>query len=452
MKLLRTHNQHPTTTSLICTHPPIKQHKIKATNQRETIHFNLPNSLNKSEHTPMMSSTTTTTAPKRRPSSSWKELLFRSTIYHRHEARRAQTLLRQGDTRPAFLRVLAPRAILVAAPTVETPPTTTAAAAQPPVLFEDSNVFTLHDVPSLSSATDTSSGSCSLNYYNNSVQTRTSVSSTVLAAVTGAVFSEVAYGARCLRQASPFTNAAATSTTAQPRPQVLLLASTTASATTSEYAATFMLQQQPQQSFAVGRQLSSSSSPLWQGLSYAQLVRRAAPVALLFGVKSTVEQQILQSTATSTTGAISVLSAAVAGAVLGGCRSLVTMKPSTSFATVGRHVAGATLYFSTYEGIQYACRRHALLRNSSSSSSESTTSSWNPWTTITAGALAGVVYESILLCGSHVLAQHQPVATTAAAPHRLLATAVVVRAAPSHALLFLGYEATRQLVSAKYVC
>jgi len=59
--------------------------------------------------------------------------------------------------------------------------------------------------------------------------------------------------------------------------------------------------------------------------------------------------------------------------------------------------------------------------------------SFNPFATAAAGATAGVVYDAVRVCQT-------------TKPTQSLAT-IMLRSAPSHALLFLGYEATLRLVS-----
>lgn len=107
----------------------------------------------------------------------------------------------------------------------------------------------------------------------------------------------------------------------------------------------------------------------------------------------------------------------MAGGVLGSIRCLV---PSTRGSVVGREMAGATLYFTVYDAAKH------LLANGQ-------VDSFNPFVTATAGAAAGVVYDTVRVC-------------QISQPTRSLAN-IMVRSAPSHALLFLGYEATLRLVS-----
>ena len=348
-------------------------------------------------------------APRRQPG--LKELMFRSTIYNRHEARRAQTLLRKNDPRPAWLRVLVPSGAAAAIAAVEQKSTASSTLATPqqqqqqqPVMVQDESVFSLHH-----GATEANMTSVQRQQQRHPLPS--SPSTAALAAAAGAVFSEAMYGARCLRQASPF----ATAVSRVPTAHVTV---------NPEHAALTV-----QHTWRLVPQQGSSTLGT---VSHAQLLSRAAPVALLFGTKTAAEHVVLQNDQATPPAAISILSAAAAGTVLGSLRCVFLSNPAVAMTVVGREVAGATLYFSAYDGARYLLVRggnmdhHAL----------------HPVATATAGALAGVVYDSVRVCRQLPLTA---AATTTTTTTRSLAD-VVVRSAPSHALLFLGYEATRRLV------
>lgn len=315
-----------------------------------------------------------------------KEIMFRSTIYNRHEARRAKTLLNKDDTRPALLRVLAPRTPSAAtrrskAPSVE--------SYVQPVMIQEESVFTLHDTPNANAAT---------------LPRQSSVATSVMASIFGAVFSEAVYGARCLSAASPF---ASSRIAVVGPPQVVVH---------PEYA-TLMMQQQSMLSAPQAR------PGFFQGLSHAQLASRAAPVAVLFGVKSSMEHLLTSDTNKAPPAAISILSAAAAGGFLGGLRSVIPSRlSSTGLSVMGREMTGATLYFTAYDGV-----KHILVNKQDRAA-------LNPLATILAGALAGVVYDTVRYLGQYAV--DAPLAPTQS---RSIAT-LVLRSAPSHALLFLGYE------------
>mmetsp|Transcript_7497 Transcript_7497/g.14651 ORF Transcript_7497/g.14651 Transcript_7497/m.14651 type:complete len:347 (-) Transcript_7497:122-1162(-) len=325
-----------------------------------------------------------TAKPRKR--ASIKDLLFRSTIYNRHEARRAKTLLRKGDTRPALLRILGPPAAVTtvasaSAQKITSPTQQSEASQQPDVAtpFEDESIFTVYNANA-----------------DKPKQRPSSVSSSVMAASVGAAFSEAVYGARCLSQASPFVASRGVAASMwQPR---LVMNPGQAS----------LMMMMPETT------AMKSSVPPFPGVTKVQMAGRAAPMALLFGVKSSVEH--LLSSDAAPPSAISILSSAVAGGILGSFRSLV---PVAGSSAVGREVAGATLYFTVYDAT-----KHMLVKDQDS---------FNPFATAAAGASAGVVYDAVRVC-------------QITKPAQSLA-AVMVRSAPSHALLFLGYEATLRLVS-----
>lgn len=277
---------------------------------------------------------------------------------------------------------------------------------------------------------------------------QTSVMASMVAASVGAVLSEAAYGASCLQQASsPFASPRVTRTVpGQPR-VVVSDTSLMLQHTTKRSAPQFLFQ-------------GSTTG----GLSNIQLASRAAPFALLFGVKSSMEHLLINNSSSSNdhgkkitppAAAISILASATAGSVLGGLRSVVniTSRPSmTGSSVVGREIAGATLYFTVYDSV-----RHVLVNGNKSSINndqqqhqqlKGASTALNPLATIAAGAVAGVLYDGIRICGQTAgKTSPSTLATSAAVPVPSFAT-VAIRAAPSHALLFLGYEATLRLVAA----
>ena len=334
----------------------------------------------------------TTAAPRKRLAI--KDLMFRSTIYNRHEARRAKTLLRKGDTRPALLRILGPPAAMAAAASasaqnITVPPQQSEVVQQPfmTTAFEDDSVFSLYDANA-----------------DKPIQRPSSVFSSVIGATVGAAFSEAVYGARCLSQASPFAASRdMAATMGQPR---LVM--------NPEQASLMMMMMPETTATRPSASATAASSGMFQGVTKTQLASRAAPMALLFGVKSSVDHMLSSDAAPP--AAISILSSAVAGGVLGSIRSLV---PIAGSSAVGREVAGVTLYFTVYDAT-----KHLLAKDQES---------FNPFATAAAGAAAGVVYDAVRVC-------------QITKPTQSLAN-IMVRSAPSHALLFLGYEATLRLVS-----
>lgn len=344
-------------------------------------------------------------------------MMFRSTVYNRHEARRAKTLLRKGDRRPALLRVLGPPAGVTAALVVNSK---TSSSTRTKVLNQqldlqqqqqphfasddDDSIFTKDDMPGSKTHQDTS---------------RSSVMASMMAASFGAALSETVYGARCLRKSSPFASSRVT-VAGQPRIVMTEYASPMLQHTTRS------VTQQPGASPVGG---------LFQGVSNAQLASRAAPFALLFGVKSAMEH-LLCDAKKSPPAAISILSSATAGCAMGGLRSIAAYRmKSAGSSIVGREVAGATLYFSLYDGVKY------LLVN------EKERNALNPLATIVAGSLAGVVYDTVRAYGQQVTAIIGEAAVPLANAQTRSLASLAVRSAPSHALLFVGFEATLRLVS-----
>jgi hypothetical protein len=337
------------------------------------------------------------------------ELMTRSTIYHRHEARRAKTLLRKDDPRPALLRVFGGAPVL--APVLEAAATV---AQVPEVMgtefrveqsfsadFEDHTVFTFQDTTSSTDAP------------HNHAPVPITPGKSVLAAAIGAVLVETIYGARSLQQASPFAPSRVAAATVS-QPQLVL----------NPESASLMLVQRPLHTIS-----STVRNVLSPSISVAQMASRAAPVALLFGTKSSVDQVLTSGSRTaSPPAALAILSSATAGGVLGCLRSLVPGRLASSSSTVvGREVMGATLYFGAYDGL-----KHLLVQPQHRAQ-------WNPLVTAVAGSLAGVCYESVRLCNQQAALQQWAVPQA-----RSLAT-VATRAAPSHALLFLGYEGALRL-------
>jgi hypothetical protein len=126
-----------------------------------------------------------------------------------------------------------------------------------------------------------------------------------------------------------------------------------------------------------------------------QIALAASSTSILFGTKVWMDEQ--QSS--------SLLSSACAGALAG-----LLNAPSASL--LARHVVAATLYFSVYE----RCKQETTGNNS-------------PLGIATAGALAGCVHAAVLT-------------NTQLGWWRCLPA--IMRAAPTHALIFTGYETMKQ--------
>jgi hypothetical protein len=178
----------------------------------------------------------------------------------------------------------------------------------------------------------------------------------------------------------------------------------------------------------------------FQGLSQAQLLSRAAPVAVLFGVKSAVEHMLTKDTTKTPLVAISIIASAVGGGFLGALRALLpSSMHSSGSSIIGREMAGATLYFTTYAGV----KNLFMLKKTDPKDDNSL----NPLATMTAGAVAGLMYD-----GVRSSSQFTNLETPLTRVQTRSIMHFLMRSAPSHALLFLGYEATLRLFSSGKAC
>lgn len=148
--------------------------------------------------------------------------------------------------------------------------------------------------------------------------------------------------------------------------------------------------------------------PLFNTISYAQAISAALPVTLLFTTKAVVENVFGGKQRENSLSTVSIAASAVAGGALALARSAMP-GPRIHWAP---QVLGATLYFSIYE----TC----VSQNEQP----------NKLAVAAAGALSGVVYEAV---------------RRSAAAHGTLNGLMALRAAPAHALIFVGYETTQDL-------
>jgi len=326
------------------------------------------------------------------------KLMSQSTIYNRNMARRRITATLQDDPRPPAIRVMSGLPVFRAIfpPYV---PKVNARLSSPPVseptpsdinmLLENGDICTFHSVTSSSRPT------------RNGRLLPIAASSVV-----GGILSE-------LYRCKGLTATRASATTISPFSGRLIVLA------------------------PAGLQLVGWHQPLpvptpWRAMPV--VLPGAVHMSLLFTMKEVIaghlELQELSPSYQPVT-MTTLVSSTIAGAFVSVVRAL--QPPQDSFLTAslspsrGRQVLGATAYFTTYEALK------AMLNPLPAHSGE--TRQQTPWTTIAlAGAVAGSVYESILL-------QSRSVGITSRWSQ------VVCRAAPTHALMFLGYEATRDVLT-----
>jgi hypothetical protein len=184
--------------------------------------------------------------------------------------------------------------------------------------------------------------------------------------------------------------------------------------------------------FLQGRHVASPPTlfPSFQ-VSTSQIAARALSTSFLFGTKALVEHSLSQPINDGISLA-SLVSSAVAGGTLGLSKTL-----TGSQVVWGREILGATMYFTSYETVK------SMLHTQQGSDHNA----HQPVkiAIATAGAVAGILYETVRMYGATAtsLRSLQPYAV----PQVQSLASIALRAAPAHALLFLGYETTQSLLA-----
>lgn len=318
----------------------------------------------------------TTTEPNRRISI--RQMATRSTIYNRHEARRARTLALKDDPRHPLVRVMSglPLTNLIV------PPYEPQQFVAPTKAVVDID-FTESEEDAFSRYTEEKQPKTS---------NRPSFLSVGIAAASGCILSELFIG-KGSALASPF-------------------ASNTAQVTARQVVPVF----HEGGAAALASIRGTIKTPISAGISISQLVRPAASAFFLFGSKAAVEQYLIDDV---TEPFVTAAAAGSAGIVQALSKTFIGQRVAFS-----REVASITVYFSAYEGV-----KHLLNRDSCEKPSMITVA--------VSGAIAGAT--SVCIRGGNVSSAATRMMPFAQASTQRLSLAAL-RAAPYHALLFVGYE------------
>jgi hypothetical protein len=343
-------------------------------------------------------------ATNKRQRKSLTELMSQSTIYQRNESRRSKTLALKDDPRPAAVRVLSGLPgfrifIRPYQPAVKAMVGASIAAVPTALLFSQEDVFTAHRSDNDANP-DTVASSLA------------GIAAVGFAAGVGGAFSELLSGRSAAKPFSPFS-IGPTQTRAGITAPVFYQGGAASIA------------------FLQGRQVASHPTmiPSFQ-VSKSQIATRALSTSFLFGTKALVERS-LGLPINDGISLASVVSSGVAGGAVG------LFKTMTGSRVVwGREILGATMYFTSYESVK------SMLRTPIPQGSDKKTSKI---AIATAGAVAGILYETVRIYGvtATSLRSLQPYAV----PQAQSLVPIALRAAPAHALLFLGYETTLSLLT-----
>jgi hypothetical protein len=310
------------------------------------------------------------------------DLMTKSTIYERNEARRTRTLAKISDPRPAPVRVLSglPGFSIIFPPyqpTVNRPVTPRSS------VFEATTTFKLHPT------TETTDTTSSVSSPSGAV----SLAAIISAAATGGVLSETFFGRRP-SPGSPFSVSPSTTKHGIP------------------------VFQEGGGAAVLAMIRSRVRAPAPSGvIPISQVAGRAISVSFLFGTKAAVER-----TLNAETPLVSILASGTAGVAHTVSRALVGEK-----VVFGREVAATTAYFSAYEAVKY------LVDGNETPSK---------LTVATAGSIAGAVSVLVRGTAKNIRGSFSPLA---GGSQRLGLAAF--RAAPAHAVLFLGYETALQMLA-----
>jgi hypothetical protein len=332
------------------------------------------------------------------------QLMSQSTIHRRNEVRQAKTFALKDDPRPAAVRVLSGLPgfrmfIHPYQPVVNSAVRNSVAAVPAAVEFSQQDVFTAHRSE------------------NANLDTKASwLSSTAavgFAAGIGGAFSELLSGRSAARPFSPFSVGPTQARSGITAPVL------------HQGGAASMI-------FLQGRHVASPSTifPSFQ-VSTSQIAARALSASFLFGTKALVEHS-LGKPINDGISLASVVSSGVAGGALGLSKIL-----TGSQVVWGREIFGATVYFTSYETVK------SMLHTPQDSGDRAHEP--GKIAIATAGAVAGILYETVRIYGvtATSLRSLQPYAV----PQAQSLASIALRAAPAHALLFLGYETTLSLLA-----
>ena len=324
-------------------------------------------------------------APKR----NFPNFMKQSTIYRRHEARLARTYALRDDPRPAFVRVLSGlpgfRMIL-------------------PLCIPNDGEATRERLTPATTGRETDG-----NYSSD----------TLIATTTSSGFTNDVLATRAMSTSL---------TSLQPAFQAML--STAVCGGTAEFI--FGSAMHSSTPFRGGRHVYS---PFFaqQGNSFAvhllrenhfstpsvtgrQIALAAFSTSLLFGTKIYLDEQLPQQSP--------AFSSSCAGAAVGALQVVRTPLSMiyAQYFVLGRHILAANLYFAAYEGFKnYGDNKSDVSR----------------LRIATAGALAGCVQATFFTM----------IATVGVNGNMWQCLPALVRAAPTHALIFSGYEAMKQCIN-----
>ena len=343
-----------------------------------------------------------TLATNKRQRKSLTELMSQSTIYQRNESRRAKTLALKDDPRPAAVRVLSGLPgfrifIRPYQPVVKAMVGATVAAVPTAQVFSQEDVFTAHRSDNDGNP-DTLASSLA------------GIAAVGFAAGVGGFFSEILSGRSIAKPFSPFSVGPTQTRTGITAPVL------------SQGGAASM-------AFLQGLQVASHPTmiPSLQ-VSKSQIAARALSTSFLFGTKAFVERS-LGLPINDGISLASVVSSGVAGGALGLSKTI-----TSSRVVWPREIVGATMYFTSYESVK------SMLHTPQGRDKKTSNIA-----IATAGAVAGILYETVKIYGvtATSLRSLQPYAV----PQAQSLVPIALRAAPAHALLFLGYETTLSLVA-----
>ena len=377
-----------------------------------------------------------------------------STIYRRHASRRARTLAKADDARPAIVRVLSglPVFRMVIPPyqpiemnkkvLPQSPPTSSRLIGE----FSENTVFV--------GSNDTKNANPRNSSQQQMISTTTTtvtVPQAIFAAAIAGGMSETIFGRLKNSSRTPFPTSTTNSGSRLAASEAKHVVSPFIQAQGTSLALFLRGEHQhhPKPSPAMPRAAPTSY----------QIAIAAAGTSLLFGTKLFVAQQIAGSEkdpANCGTSSIpTILSSAAAGAVMGGFRvgqhayfqqqqqlhshltsAMTPSRPALS-SVVSREMWVAVVYFTTYENIKSWLVQGSCQNTATSGSTNSALA-----TTIS-GAAAGCAAQTLRVLVS-ATSHHAALGTAApsATMARLLPS--IARAVPAHALLFCGYESILQ--------
>lgn len=195
----------------------------------------------------------------------------------------------------------------------------------------------------------------------------------------------------------------------------------------------------------------------------SRLLAGATTASILFGTKTLVEGALQSQHDTSkhhndTSGTVSEISSALAGVTVATAsrwqssgQFLVSAPSSPLFLEVARHAVGATVYFASYQALKSFLIGEGGVSGSTRNQNNHNNNN-NMLAVAVSGATAGALYQGTLLLGASASTSGSSAVGTTVSPSAIRAinataptTAsriipTMLRAAPAHALLFLGYE------------